>query len=156
MSYDWELLLLFHISPWVEDIVIQDTSIYAQGSQHATNLSAQGVDNSIHSEAHIESMNIHPTSGGVAPLYSPLNPSFRRVWRRQSTGPLKCDLSVVCRRTLMVSNLERSVRGGLSGRAGRAHGCPTTTVSTQHLKLRSGLVPESFAMPEKTPPTKPL
>ena len=53
---------------------------------------------------HIESMNIHPTSGGVAPLYSPAKPSFLNVCIRQSTGPRKRDVSVVCSLTLIVSN----------------------------------------------------
>lgn len=54
--------------------------------------------------AYSESMNIHPMSGGVAPLYSPVTPSCLTVCIKQSTGPRKCDLSVVCIRTLMVSN----------------------------------------------------
>jgi hypothetical protein len=52
---------------------------------------------------YIESMNIHPTSGGVAPLYSPAKPSFLNVCIRQSTGPRKCDFSVVCSLTFTVS-----------------------------------------------------
>jgi hypothetical protein len=52
---------------------------------------------------YIESMNIHPTNGGVAPLYKPAKPSFRSVCMRQSTGPRNWDFSVVCRRTFMVS-----------------------------------------------------
>jgi len=35
----------------------------------------------------MESMNIHPTNGGEAPLYSPLTPSFLTVCSRQSNGP---------------------------------------------------------------------
>lgn len=50
-------------------------------------------------------MNIHPTSGGVAPLYSPLIPSLWMVLRRQSSGPAKWLGGEVCRRTLMVSKL---------------------------------------------------
>lgn len=50
-------------------------------------------------------MNIHPINGGVAPLYSPLTPSFLMVCKRQSKGPLNWDIWVVCKRTFMVSNL---------------------------------------------------
>jgi hypothetical protein len=50
------------------------------------------------------SMNIHPTRGGVAPLYNPGTPSFRNVWRRHWSGPEKRAESEVCKRTLIVSN----------------------------------------------------
>ena len=87
-------------------------------------------------------MNIHPTSGGVAPLYSPANPSFLKVCMRQSTGPRKCDISVVCRRTFIVSN-----------------GWPTiffiSNPANVYCERVLGYVPDSFAMPLKTPPTKP-
>jgi len=36
---------------------------------------------------YMESINIHPTNGGVAPLYSPRTPSFCIVFLRQSIGP---------------------------------------------------------------------
>lgn len=52
-----------------------------------------------------ESIAIQPTSGGVAPLYSPRTPSFRIVCSTQSSGPRKCVVSEVCRRTLIVSKL---------------------------------------------------
>lgn len=52
-----------------------------------------------------ESITIHPTSGGVAPLYNPRTPSLRTVWRVQSNGPRKCPSLLVCKRTLTVSNL---------------------------------------------------
>jgi hypothetical protein len=48
-------------------------------------------------------MNIHPTSGGVAPLYSPCGPSLLSVCIRQSSGPLNCDICDVCNLTLIVS-----------------------------------------------------
>jgi len=48
-------------------------------------------------------MNIHPTRGGEAPLYSPRTPSLRRVRVRHSRGPVKREAVVVCRRTLIVS-----------------------------------------------------
>lgn len=51
----------------------------------------------------MESMNIHPTSGGVAPLYRPAKPSFRMVCARHCIGPLNWLLFEVCRRTLIVS-----------------------------------------------------
>lgn len=51
----------------------------------------------------ILSINIHPTRGGVAPLYNPRTPSYFIVWRRHWRGPEKRVLSVVWRRTLMVS-----------------------------------------------------
>ena len=35
-------------------------------------------------------MNIHPMSGGVAPLYRARTPSFRTVCARQSSGPHNC------------------------------------------------------------------
>lgn len=54
---------------------------------------------------HTESMTIHPTSGGEAPLYNPFTPSFRTVCSVQSNGPLKCPSLLVWRRTLTVSNL---------------------------------------------------
>lgn len=54
---------------------------------------------------HTESMTIQPTSGGVAPLYSPLTPSFRTVCSTQSKGPLKCPSLLVCNRTFTVSKL---------------------------------------------------
>ena len=56
-------------------------------------------------DACIESMNIQPTSGGLAPLYSPLNPSLPTVVKRQSSGPLNLADVEVCMRTLTVSNL---------------------------------------------------
>jgi hypothetical protein len=49
------------------------------------------------------SINIHPTRGGVAPLYSPKKPSFRTVIRRHWRGPEKRVVELVCRRTLIVS-----------------------------------------------------
>lgn len=52
----------------------------------------------------MESMNIHPTSGGVAPLYKPANPSFLTVWTRHCRGPENRARSEVWRRTLIVSN----------------------------------------------------
>lgn len=51
----------------------------------------------------ILSMNIHPTSGGVAPLYRPVKPSLRRVVRRQSRGPRNCVEVVVWSLTFTVS-----------------------------------------------------
>lgn len=53
----------------------------------------------------ILSINIHPTRGGVAPLYNALGPSCRMVFRKQSKGPLNLpsDLLVVCIRILTVS-----------------------------------------------------
>lgn len=54
---------------------------------------------------HTESMTIQPTSGGVAPLYNPLTPSLRTVCSTQSNGPRKCPSWLVCKRTLIVSNL---------------------------------------------------
>ena len=48
-------------------------------------------------------MHIHPISGGVAPLYIPFTPSFRRVWRRQSHGPVNWVELEVWRRTFIVS-----------------------------------------------------
>lgn len=80
----------------------------------------QGVD------THTESIIIHPTSGGEAPLYNARTPSFRTVCNVQSNGPLKCASLLVCKRTLTVSNLfsksnyyfiesnMRQVRGGNS------------------------------------------
>ena len=50
-------------------------------------------------------MSIHPISGGVAPLYKPLRPSFLIACSRQSRGPLNCAFSLVCNLTLIVSNL---------------------------------------------------
>jgi hypothetical protein len=49
------------------------------------------------------SMNIHPTSGGVAPLYNPGTPSFRMVWRRHWRGPEKRAELEVCNLTFNVS-----------------------------------------------------
>lgn len=66
-------------------------------------------DKTMRRATHTESITIHPTSGGVAPLYNPLMPSFRTVCSTQSRGPLKCASLVVCRRTLTVSNLRGSI-----------------------------------------------
>jgi hypothetical protein len=49
------------------------------------------------------SINIHPTRGGVAPLYRPEKPSFLTVWERHWRGPENLAASEVCRRTLIVS-----------------------------------------------------
>lgn len=49
------------------------------------------------------SITIHPTNGGVAPLYNPRIPSFFNVFARQSIGPLNFPSADVCIRTLMVS-----------------------------------------------------
>lgn len=53
-------------------------------------------------------MTIQPISGGVAPLYSAVTPSFRTVCSKQSNGPVNRELFVVCSRTLIVSNLQPS------------------------------------------------
>lgn len=81
-------------------------------------------------------MTIHPTSGGVAPLYNPATPSFRSVCMRQSTGPLKCASFVVCNRTLIVSNLSTRleaaflafVREQEASLGGRTYGWPTSNI----------------------------
>lgn len=46
-------------------------------------------------KSYTESITIHPTSGGVAPLYNPDTPSLRTVCSTQSSGPLKWESLVV-------------------------------------------------------------
>lgn len=119
-----------------------------------------------------------PTSGGVAPLYTPRAPSCRTVFSRQSNGPANCDAGAVCMRTLMVSNLHvpsaclvsRS-HPCMCSREGtgewenerkrdprvsdyRAEIAPSATNTQVQCLLRNvagWVVPVSLAMPEKTP-----
>lgn len=48
-------------------------------------------------------MTIHPTKGGVAPLYNPETLSFLIICITQSNGPLKWPSLLVCNRTLTLS-----------------------------------------------------
>lgn len=84
-------------------------------------------------------MNIHPTSGGDAPLYTPEKPSFLNVFTTQSSGPANWEDFEVWRRTLIVSKLVK-VSNRLSNELVQSYGWPTV----------------SFATPEPTPATKPL
>ena len=82
---------------------------------------------------YMESMNIHPISGGVAPLYSPLTPSDLMVLCRQSRAPWNWVL--VCNRTFRVSKLRhgqwRFLFESSSDSIMETYGCPTKTMSAQ-------------------------
>lgn len=89
------------------------------------------------------SMNIHPTRGGVAPLYNARNPSLCMVCFTQSKGPLKRPSAFpdVCKRTLTVSDIpfiSIHIEAYQSG-ALLPNGCPTA----------------SLVMPEATPAANP-
>lgn len=85
-----------------------------------------------------ESIAIQPTSGGDAPLYSPRTPSLRTVCSTQSSGPRKCVVSEVCRRTLTVSKLRglSAVQNAGPG-TGIAHGWPTVNENVSTAFSRS-------------------
>jgi hypothetical protein len=133
---------------------------------------------------HTESMTIQPTSGGVAPLYNPFTPSFRTVCSVQSNGPRNWASLLVCSRTLTVSNLRASrltsdpsqikSKSNSPGKEKRSEGrrrevdvrtddqlrksknAPISTSSKQSNHRGKENLPLNFAIPEKTPATKPL
>jgi hypothetical protein len=88
-------------------------------------------------KSYTESMNIHPTSGGVAPLYSPVTPSFLTVCSRQSNGPRNCETSVVCNRTLTVSNGWPTAIFSSDNRTESAFAYPTTSQCQRILQQRT-------------------
>ena len=105
VAHDGEFLLgLRGEARGVEDVVVEDAAVDAEGAEHAADMLSYRCGFGLGLDTYIESMNIHPTSGGVAPLYIPFTPSFFSVCVRQSMGPRKCVASVVWSRTLMVSN----------------------------------------------------
>ena len=127
----------------VEDVLIEQATVYSERSKHSRCifLLVKLTDEDSDIAAYTESMNIHPTSGGEAPLYIPATPSFRIVFNKQSRGPLNCADVDVCKRTLIVSKLALfSKITYCHGAAKSTYGCPTL----------------SFAIPEPTPATKPL
>lgn len=117
MSERWELVGVgFTVSVkrdqgvyrWVRiGVVKQQSTVEGQGAKHTIVNQSLGFISyfKIDTQTHTESITIHPTSGGVAPLYNPVGPSLRIVCSTQSNGPLKWPSLLVCSRTLTVSNL---------------------------------------------------
>jgi hypothetical protein len=90
----------------------------------------------------ILSINIQPTSGGVAPLYNALGPSRLTVFKKQSKGPLNLpsDLLVVCIRILIVSRILYKF---------------TVMLCTQNHSLPKGWPTTNLVIPEAIPAANP-
>ena len=71
-----------------EKVVVEDATIEGEGAKHSTGSNVRYGAHTRILHAYTESINIQPTRGGVAPLYSPLMPSLRSVCITQWSGPL--------------------------------------------------------------------